>query len=148
MDEATIAQLIQLAVAPVFLLAGVGAVLNVMTQRLGRVIDRARAVEAGLEEGEEAAPAARHRQELRALSRRMTLINAAITACAAAALCVCSVVGLLFLGGLLGLALGPWVAALFVTTMALLIVGLTLLLMEISVAMRSVRVRAELLMEE
>ena len=36
---ATVAQVIQLAVAPVFLLAGVGALLNVLTSRLSRIID-------------------------------------------------------------------------------------------------------------
>jgi hypothetical protein len=40
-----IAHVIQLAVAPVFLLTGVGAVLAVLTQRLARIIDRARVLE-------------------------------------------------------------------------------------------------------
>ena len=144
---ADIAAVIQLAVAPVFLLAGVGAILNVMTQRLSRVIDRARAVEAALESGEDPSGAARHRAELGALSRRMTLVNAAITACTVAALLVCCVVGALFVGELAGLTVAPFVALAFVLAMTSLVVGLALLLMEISVAMRTVRVRAELLME-
>jgi hypothetical protein len=37
-----LAQIIQLAVAPVFLLAGLGAFLNVCAGRLARIIDRAR----------------------------------------------------------------------------------------------------------
>lgn len=140
----SVALLIQLSVAPVFLLAGVGAILNVMTQRLSRVIDRVRVVERALDEGEPEAEAARHRRELRALSARLSLINAAITACAAAAFCVCAVVGLLFLGDLLDLPIGGVIAILFVLTMCLVMGGLALLLVEISVAMRSVRVRTEL----
>ena len=42
---AGVAQVIQLAVAPVFLLAGVGATLNVLASRIGRIIDRARIME-------------------------------------------------------------------------------------------------------
>ncbi len=42
---AGVAQVIQAAVAPVFLLAGVGATLNVLASRIGRIIDRARIME-------------------------------------------------------------------------------------------------------
>ena len=143
----SIAAVIGLSVAPVFLLAGIGAILNVMTQRLARVIDRARAVEDALEAGEGAEAAARHRRELGALARRMRLVNAAITACTGAALAVCGVVALLFLSELSGARVASVIAALFVGAMAALVAGLSLLLVEISVAMRTVRVRTELMME-
>ncbi len=42
---ANLAQVIQLAVAPVFLLAGVGTTLNALATRVGRIIDRARTME-------------------------------------------------------------------------------------------------------
>ena len=142
-----VAAVIQLAVAPVFLLAGVGAILNVMTARLARVIDRSRHVEDLLEAGEGAAATERHRAELRALSRRMRLVNVAITACTVCALMVCCVVALLFLGELTALHVGSLVAVLFVGAMLSLLVGLAVLLGEISLAMRTVRVRTELLME-
>ena len=48
-DVGTLARVIQLSVAPVFLLTGIGTMLSVMTNRLGRVIDRARVLEARLE---------------------------------------------------------------------------------------------------
>lgn len=146
-DTGDIAAVIQLSVAPVFLLAGIGAILNVMTQRLARVIDRARAVELLLEEGESAEATTRHRRELAALARRMSLVNAAITTCTAAALAVCAVVALLFLGALFGWPAGTPVAVLFVGAMGMVVCGLSILLMEISVAMRSVRIRTELMME-
>ena len=146
--DTSIAAVIQLAVAPVFLLAGVGAILNVMTQRLARVIDRSRDVEGYLEEGEGAEATARHRAELRALARRMRLVNAAITACVLAALMVCGVVALLFLGQLTPIPVAAPVAVLFVGAMASLIAGLATLLAEIGLAMRTVRIRTELLMEK
>ena len=82
-----IAHQIELAVAPVFLLAGIGALLNVMAQRLARVVERARTLErdfAGLDEEFRRLATA----ELAVLDRRMTLVNLAITACTAAALLV------------------------------------------------------------
>ena len=142
-----VAAVIQLSVAPVFLLAGLGAILNVMTQRLARVIDRARAVEEMLEAGEGREAARRHRSELAALARRMRLVNGAIGCCTAAALAVCAVVALLFLAELYRAQLQVPVAALFVLAMSLVVIGLSLLLAEISVAMRTVRIRAELLLD-
>jgi hypothetical protein len=44
-SDVAVAHAIQLAVAPVFLLSGIGAILAVMTNRLGRIIDRARVLE-------------------------------------------------------------------------------------------------------
>src|SRR3546814_3769422 len=72
-----IAQTIQLAVAPVFLLAGIGAFLNVCAGRLGRVIDRARVVERVVLEtvGEERK---RMLREIRKLDRRIDFLNNAI----------------------------------------------------------------------
>ena len=140
-----VATVISLSVAPVFLLAGIGALLNVMTQRLARVIDRVRVVEDLLVSGEGEEDAARHRAELSALSLRMRLAGGAITACTGAALAVCGVVALLFLGALFSLGIGAAVAALFVAAMLALVAGLSVLLVEIAVASRTVRVRTDLL---
>jgi hypothetical protein len=48
-SDVAVAHAIQLAVAPVFLLSGIGAILAVMTNRLGRIIDRARVLEVRLD---------------------------------------------------------------------------------------------------
>src|SRR3546814_1377380 len=90
-----IAQTIQLAVAPVFLLAGIGAFLNVCAGRLGRVIDRARVVERVVLEtvGEERK---RMLREIRKLDRRIDFLNNAIFLSVASAILVCLVVVLLF----------------------------------------------------
>jgi hypothetical protein len=151
MDQATpvstVAELIQLAIAPVFLLAGIGAILNVLAQRLARVVDRARCLEREFASYDEA-ERRRAGAELRLLDRRMNVANLAISACTASALFVCLVVGILFVADLAKFAFGTTIALLFVVTMALLIAGLVLFLYEIRLAMRSLRVRRELLPEE
>jgi type IV secretory pathway VirB6-like protein len=140
----TIAQIIQLAIAPVFLLAGIGAILNVLAQRLARVVDRARKLEAefaGYDEGARARASA----ELTILDRRMSVVNQAISACTASALFVCLVVAILFIADFAEIGFARPIAVLFVVAMLLLIVGLVLFLYEIRLAMRSLRVRSDLL---
>ena len=71
-----IAHIVQMAVAPVFLLTGVGAVLSVLTTRLSRVIDRGRQLDQWVREGHDPNEYA---LELKKLDRRNILINSAIT---------------------------------------------------------------------
>jgi hypothetical protein len=137
-----IAHQIQLAVAPVFLLAGIGALLNVLAQRLARVVERGRSLErefTSLDEATRALATA----ELHILDRRMTLANVAITACTAAALLVCVLVAMLFVADLADFAFGRPIAWLFIAAMALLITGLSLFLWEIRLAMKALRVRRQ-----
>jgi Protein of unknown function (DUF2721) len=136
----TIAHQIQLAVAPVFLLAGIGSILNVMAGRLARVVERARSLErdfAAFDEETRALATA----ELRILDTRMTVVNLALSACTAAALFVCVLVAMLFIADLAEFAFGQAVAWLFVLAMGLLILGLILFLWEVRLAMRALRVR-------
>src|SRR5688500_3337049 len=93
---AGIAQVIQLAVAPVFLLAGVGATLNVLASRIGRIIDRARYMEEKLPGAAPEAAQELH-ERLRVLSKRATLINRAIALCVLSGLLVSLVVAALFI---------------------------------------------------
>jgi len=140
----TIAQTIQLSVAPVFLLAGIGAILNVMAGRLGRVVDRARMLEQ-LHPKSTGPEHERHVWELRLLDRRITVINAAISVIVMSAIAVCLLVALLFVAELTHLEIGNAVAIVFVLSMALLILSLGLFLLEIRLALRSIRIREELL---
>ncbi|HEY0327093.1 MAG TPA: DUF2721 domain-containing protein [Allosphingosinicella sp.] len=140
----TIANLIQLSIAPVFLLAGVGAILNVMATRLSRVVDRVRRLEAEFAGTSEILQKLA-RAELGRLGKRMKLINWAITAVTAGALTVCLVVAVLFVGGLADSSVGNIIAALYVLTMVLLVTGLVLFLLEVRLASRNLRVRYELL---
>lgn len=123
----SVAHVIQQAVAPVFLLTGVGALLGVLTNRLGRIVDRYRQLGAG-------AQPALHQSEMLALSRRSRLIHQAIRYCTLCALLICIVISTLFVGAILGVDLSPMVALLFILGMLALIVGLLCFLREITLA--------------
>lgn len=141
-----IAQIIQLSIAPVFLIAGIGTLLNVLTSRLARVVDRGRAIEQDLDDPASSGhQRARHLTELRVLDRRMTWIHNAISLSTFAILLVCLLIVTLFSVELIALDLSRVVALLFIATMASLIGGLVSFLVEISYARKSLRVRAELL---
>jgi Protein of unknown function (DUF2721) len=135
-----IAHVIQQAVAPVFLLSGVAAMLAVLTNRLGRVIDRARQFERDYHE----LPAGRERHAMRdrlaALSRRSRLINLAISLCTVCALLICLVIVTLFLSALMNVSGSRWIAGLFILAMLALIGGLVVFLREIFIATASVRI--------
>jgi hypothetical protein len=139
-----VAHTIELAIAPVFLIAGIGALLNVLTSRLGRVVDRSRFLEAQLAtvEGE---PRARALVELKAVDQRMRRINTALTLATLAALLICLVIMFLFTGEMLAMNLSRMIAALFIATMAAMIGALCFFLGEIGIATRTLRVRSELL---
>lgn len=145
MEPQSIAEAVQLAFAPIFLLAGIGALLNVMTARLGRVVDRARKLEDLLEGGEAVDIAMRHQGELRTLGSRIDAANRAIYATTASALLVCFVVALLFAEQFTNLPVREAVAFLFIATMAVLVLGLAFFLREISIASRSLKIRQDLL---
>lgn len=135
----SIASVIQLAVAPVFLLAGIAGMLNVLSIRLGRVVDRARIVETHLvnEKHED------HRQTLQseteALWKRIRLVNWSLRLFVCAALLVCLVIMTLFLGELSLSDLSTLIATFFIGAMGLLIGGLILFLIEVSISTRRIR---------
>lgn len=135
-----IARVIQLSIAPVFLLTAIGTLLTVMTNRLHRVIDRARVWEAKLEMENAKSEIAHLHCHLAILSKRAKLIGTAITLCTAAALFVCTLIATLFTESFVMLDLKAPVAVLFIIAMLLLIVGLIIFLREIFVATHSLRI--------
>lgn len=142
----TISASIQLAVAPVFLLTGIGSILNVLAARLGRVTDRARKLESEIG----GYPSERRRvalEDLAALDKRMGAAHWAIALCTCSALLVCIVVAVLFISELAPVRGTAVVPLLFIAAMGLLITGLTMFLYEVQVAMRSVRFRAAVVTE-
>lgn len=122
-SDVTVAHAIQLAVAPVFLLSGIGAILVVLTNRLGRIIDRARVLEERLETVSPEVHAGL-RDDLKVLSLRAKLISRAITLCTVTALLVCMVIAFLFLSGFLRFDASLPVALLFVAAMSAFFLGL------------------------
>lgn len=142
-----IAQTIQLAVAPVFMLAGIGAFLNVCAGRLARVIDRARAVEKGVlaTRGKEHD---RLVAEIRMLDRRMTVVNSAIFLSVASGCTICVVVILLFAAELFKGHLGNTIALAFIMAMVLQAAAFATFIQEIRLASRTIHIRNEVLYHE
>ena len=129
----TVAHVIQLAVAPVFLLTGIAAILGVLTNRLGRVVDRFRVLE-NINFNMATSKNAVHAIEMEILSRRARLIHWAISLCTIAALLICIVIATLFIGSSLDVELPGTIASLFVLAMFTLITGLLSFLREIALA--------------
>jgi hypothetical protein len=134
-----LAHVIQLSVAPVFLLTAVGTMLSVMINRLARIIDRARHHEGKLETADAHAVANIH-GNLRTLKRRADLIGRAIFLCTSTAVLVCTVIALLFLGDYLHYDMSQPVAILFIVAMLLLVIGLINFLREIFIAKESLHI--------
>ncbi|OWW22303.1 DUF2721 domain-containing protein [Noviherbaspirillum denitrificans] len=135
-----ISHIIQLSIAPVFLLTGVGTKLAVLTNRLARIIDRSRVLEDRLSAaGGAGFPEAQG--ELLALYRRSHLINWAITLSTSCGLLVCIVIAALFIGDALDLELAKFIAFCFVLAMFSLIGSFVFLLREIFVATQSLSKR-------
>ena len=140
----TVAEIVRLALAPVFLLSGIGAFLNVLAARLSRIVDRSRDIEPRLL----ASRGAEHERwlgELRVLDRRMSLVSWAISLSVLSAVLICAVVVLLFSASLTPLHVGSTIAWLFIGSMIAIGTGFAIFLVETRVGSRAVRVRSELL---
>jgi Protein of unknown function (DUF2721) len=136
--KAGVAHVIQLAVAPVFLLTSVAGILNVMANRLSRIIDRARALELRLLDAKEA-----DRDELLMrlgnLSRRAKLISHAIALCVVTAVLVCGTIIVLFSGEFLSFEATVPAAVLFIAALLCFLLSLIWLLREIFMATRTMK---------
>ena len=133
---ASIAQVIQLSVAPVFLLAGVGTTLNVLATRIARIIDRARGMEEKLLHAGPGDVAELH-DRLKDLSRRATLINRAIGLSVLCGFLVSLVVAALFVSASLHIDLAMPIAVAFLIALLSLAAALLCFLREVFVATAS-----------
>jgi uncharacterized membrane protein YcfT len=127
-----IVHLIQSAVAPVFLLSGVGVTLGVLTNRLARIVDRARFLE-------QQAPSDATSSSLRVLARRAHYINIAIALCAVSALLVSLVVMTLFASAFISVNLSIVIAVLFVLAMICLTAAFGVFLLEVRVSVAALQ---------
>jgi hypothetical protein len=134
-----IGHVIQLSVAPVFLLTGVGAMLNVLASRLSRTVDRARAFEARYATAPATEQALLH-SELKLQARRCQLIYASMTLCVLCALLICSVIVALFASAYFETGLGLLIASLFVAAMLAFIAALLVFLREVQLATGNLRI--------
>ena len=129
-----LSELIKIAVAPVFLLAGIAGFLNVMSGRLGRISDRVRVAERNIQTFADAERIQKNKREIIMLWRRVGVINWAIGLCVTAGLLVCSVIVTLFSGELWRINLDTLVITLFILAMASLISALLVFLVEVRLA--------------
>ncbi|MCF2949807.1 DUF2721 domain-containing protein [Paraglaciecola aquimarina] len=140
-----LAQIIQIVVAPIFMLTGIAGFLNVMSGRLGRIVDRARIMERRVHTIKNPDYLEQSEKELKNLWRRITLINRSIGLCTACALFVCSVVVLLFLGDFLVIDFSQTIVTLFVIALFLLIFALLTFLKEVQLATKTLQMGKELI---
>ena len=138
-EVSTIAHVIELAIAPVFLITGISSLLAVMSNRLARIIDRSRQIEAKWHDLD-IIQTADAEAELASLSTRAKLASFSINFCAFAALMVCLLIATLFLDAFIGTNLRWFVGGLFVLSMCTLSGGIVCFLREVHIAMLSLRI--------
>ncbi|MFC3213928.1 MULTISPECIES: DUF2721 domain-containing protein [Novosphingobium] len=144
MTDGMIVQTIQLALTPVFVLVAIGNILNILSSRLGRVVDRAR----NLQERHGSTHGIEHDMivsELRLVDRRMTLITHAVRLMVLSALAIGITVAVLFLSGLSGLQWHTAAAITFLAAIVLLLLALVLFLRETQVAAEALRIPSDYL---
>lgn len=139
-----IVQTIQLALTPVFVLVAIGNILNILSSRLGRVVDRART----LQERYRSTEGVEHDMvvsELRLVQRRMTLITHAVRLMVLSGLAIGITVAILFLSGLGGMDWHAAAAITFLAAIVLLLFALVLFLRETQVAADALRIPSDYL---
>ncbi|MBL8446546.1 MAG: DUF2721 domain-containing protein [Zoogloeaceae bacterium] len=130
-----VSRVIQLAVAPVFLLTAIATLIGAMNTRLGRIVDRRRTILERLPPPE-ADEVGGRRREIQRLARRGQTIYRAIFCAVLAALLVCVVVASAFIGALMQIELARVVAVVFILAMLSMIAALGLFLREVYWAVR------------
>ena len=138
LQPSDIATVIQLAVAPVFLLTGIAGTLNVLSIRMSRIIDRGRV----LNDRSCASGTPEHAEvdnEQRLLARRSRLINRAMALCTLSSLLVCLVIVMLFLDAMFPLRQEKFIASLFIGALLSLICALLLFLREVGLSLSAFR---------
>jgi Protein of unknown function (DUF2721) len=139
-EPVDIAHLIQVALTPIFMMTAVGVTLNVLTNRLARIVDRARHLEQSLNHPDSSLAAADAHRKLDVLARRSGYINAAITLIIASGLLISLVVVMLFLNAFLHWNLAAGIAIVFVLSMLSLAASLLAFLIEVRIATSALRI--------
>ena len=134
-------EIIQLALAPIFLIVGIGTLVNVATGRVARVIDRARWFE-DLAREQPIRIDRRAKHEIRTLNKRMRLANWSINFLIASALVICFDVILLMVNGLISTSLDTAVLVTFMISILFLTGGLIAFFFEVSLATASLKISA------
>jgi uncharacterized protein DUF2721 len=133
-----ISGVIQLAVAPVFLLTALGTIIAALNIRLGRAVDRRRILEEQLPSmpADEVQSA---REELEIIARRIRFVYFSILSAVVSGLFVCLLIASAFLGAFVRTDLSYTIGAMFVFAIVALIACLLLFLREIFLAVSTPR---------
>jgi Protein of unknown function (DUF2721) len=139
-----IAQTIQLALAPVFVLVAIGNIINTLSSRLGRVVDRSRVLQRmhGETQGAEHDAVVR---EIRLTDKRIHLIGRSLLLLVTAGLCIGFTVVLLFVEEFIGVNVQAVAAGSFILAIGFLMNALVLFLRETRHATEALRIPSELL---
>jgi hypothetical protein len=138
-----IAHLIQVALTPIFLISAIGVTLNVLTSRLARIVDRARAMEDVLRQPDPDHQGRDLHAVLGVLARRARYINAAITLITLSALFIALVVVMLFVNAFVRGDLAALIACLFILSMVSLCAALLAFLIEVRIATNTLQIGIE-----
>ena len=138
-----IAHLIQVALTPIFLISAIGVTLSVLTNRLARIVDRARALEGLAHEAPRPADGGGLHGKLAVLERRARWIYSAITLITLSALFIALVVVMLFVNAFLRWDLSAFIACMFILSMATLAAALLAFLIEVRIATITLRIGIE-----
>ena len=142
-QSADIAHLIQVALTPIFLISAIGVTLNVLTNRLSRIVDRARTMENELCRPDYQAGGRDLHAALGVLARRARYIYAAITLITLSALFIALVVVMLFVNAFAHWDLSAFIAIMFILSMLSLAAALTAFLIEVRIATTTLRIGIE-----
>jgi len=135
-----VAHLIQIALTPIFLISAIGVTLNVLTSRLARIVDRARAMEDVVRQSDHQDDGRDLHGLLGVLARRARYINAAITFITLSALFIALVVVMLFVNAFLRWDLSAFIACMFILSMLSLCAALLAFLIEVRIATKTLQI--------
>lgn len=135
----SLAEIVRLSVAPVFLLAGIAGFLNVMSGRLARAVDRHRMLSRHADTLTNRKQKEDNYHELQILARRATYTTWSIGLCTMAALSACLLIVSLFVNGFWHLDFEAVIAGFFVLSLCLIILALLLFLKEVQLAIRTLK---------
>jgi CBS domain containing-hemolysin-like protein len=142
-QAADVAHLIQVALTPIFLISAIGVTLNVLTSRLARIVDRARAMESEVSRPDYQTGGRDLHAALSVMARRAGYINAAITLITLSALFIALVVVMLFVNAFAHWDLAAFIAIMFILSMLSFAAALTAFLIEVRIATTTLQIGIE-----
>jgi len=137
-----IVPVLQLAIGPVIVISGAGLVLLSMTNRFGRIIDRARSLGESIRSGSLSETHLIYSQLL-ILTRRARLLRLAIALTSTSLLLAAFLVIALFLIVLLDFEAASLIIVIFSSCMATLIVGLLFFIADINVSLAALKLEID-----